>query len=64
MSTKENNEVAVEKIDHDKGDAKCEIKGTKRAAEVSWFRFFSIIYCSYICGIFIELLTVDVSAFV
>lgn len=37
MSTKENNEVAVEKIDNDKaaGDAKCEIKGTKRAAEVS-----------------------------
>lgn len=38
MSSKENNEVAVEKIaDNDKasGDAKCEIKGTKRPAEVS-----------------------------
>lgn len=37
MSSKENNEVAVEKIDNDKaaGDAKCELKGTKRAAEVS-----------------------------
>lgn len=35
MSTKENNEVAVEKIENDKGDAKCELKGTKRAAEVS-----------------------------
>lgn len=34
MSSKENNEVAVEKIDNVKGDAKCEIKGTKRAAEV------------------------------
>jgi hypothetical protein len=35
MSSKENNEVAVEKIDNDKsaGDAKCELKGTKRAAE-------------------------------
>lgn len=38
MSSKENNEVAVEKIaDNDKGsDAKCEIKGTKRPAEVSF----------------------------
>lgn len=37
MSSKENNEVAVEKIENDKGaaDAKCELKGTKRAAEVS-----------------------------
>lgn len=37
MSSKENSEVAVEKIDNDKGagDAKCELKGTKRAAEVS-----------------------------
>lgn len=38
MSTKDNNEVAVEKLgDSEKGagDAKCEIKGTKRAAEVS-----------------------------
>jgi len=32
MSTKENNEVVVEKIENDK-DAKCEIKGTKRSAE-------------------------------
>lgn len=38
MSTKENNEVAVEKVtENDKasGDAKCEIKGIKRPAEVS-----------------------------
>lgn len=37
MSSKEQNEVAVEKIDNDKAsaDAKCELKGTKRAAEVS-----------------------------
>lgn len=40
MSTKENKEVAVEKIaDNDKVDAKCEIKGTKRPAEVS-FTFY------------------------
>lgn len=35
---KENNEVAVDKVDNDKsaGDAKCELKGTKRTAvEVS-----------------------------
>lgn len=36
MSTKEHNDVAVEKIDIEKSsDAKCEVKGTKRAAEVS-----------------------------
>lgn len=36
MSSKDNNEVAVEKIDNDKSaDAKCDLKGTKRAAEVS-----------------------------
>lgn len=37
MSTKENNsEVAVEKVgDEKKGDAKSDLKGTKRAAEVS-----------------------------
>lgn len=45
MSTKENNEVAVEKVtENDKasGDAKCEIKGIKRPAEVSsvLFSFF------------------------
>lgn len=36
MSSKEQKEVAVEKIENDKaaGDAKCELKGTKRAAEV------------------------------
>lgn len=35
MSSKENNEVAVEKIDNEKGlEGKCELKGTKRAAEV------------------------------
>lgn len=41
MSAKENNsEVALEKVaDNDKaaGDGKCEIKGTKRAAEVCTF---------------------------
>lgn len=37
MSTKENKEVAVEKLENDKSaDAKCELKGTKRPAEVSW----------------------------
>lgn len=52
MSSKDNNEVAVEKIENDKSaaDAKCELKGTKRAAEVSlnleyivmlWFGKFS-----------------------
>lgn len=36
MSSKEQNEVAVEKVDNEKAtDAKCELKGTKRAAEVS-----------------------------
>lgn len=37
MSSKENNEVAVEKLDNEKSaEAKCELKGTKRAAEVSF----------------------------
>lgn len=38
MSTKENNEVAVEKVtENDKAsaDAKCDLKGIKRPAEVS-----------------------------
>jgi hypothetical protein len=38
MSTKENSEVAVEKVtENDKpiSDAKCDLKGIKRAAEVS-----------------------------
>ncbi|KYM76139.1 hypothetical protein ALC53_13456 [Atta colombica] len=38
MSTKENNEVAIEKVtENDKAsaDAKCDIKGIKRPAEVS-----------------------------
>lgn len=38
MSTKENNEVVVEKVNTDakvNADAKCEIKGIKRSAEVS-----------------------------
>lgn len=37
MSSKEQNDVAVDKIENEKasGDAKCELKGTKRAAEVS-----------------------------
>lgn len=42
MSSKENNEVAVEKVtENDKasGDAKCEIKGMKRPAEVSCCAF-------------------------
>ena len=42
MSSKENNEVAVEKVtENDKasGDAKCEIKGMKRPAEVSCLAF-------------------------
>lgn len=35
MSSKENNEVVVEKIDNEKAsEGKCELKGTKRAAEV------------------------------
>lgn len=44
MSSKENNEVAVEKIENDKSstDAKCELKGTKRAAEVS-FNFLTFV---------------------
>lgn len=39
MSTKENNsEVAVDKVkDNDKTDAKAEVKGTKRPAEVSLY---------------------------
>lgn len=40
MSTKENNEVAVEKVtENDKAsaDAKCDIKGIKRPAEVSTY---------------------------
>lgn len=38
MSSKENNEVAVEKLDNEKSaaDGKCELKGTKRSAEVSF----------------------------
>jgi len=42
MSTKENNEVAVEKVtENDKAsaDAKCDIKGIKRPAEVSAVSF-------------------------
>lgn len=35
MSSKENNEVAVDKLDNEKSpEGKCELKGTKRAAEV------------------------------
>lgn len=56
MSTKENNEVAVEKAtENDKptGDAKCEIKGIKRAAEVSsvssfCFFFFFVFPFTYL----------------
>lgn len=50
MSSKEQNEVAVEKIDNDKasGDAKCELKGTKRAAEVSdSYETFVSLSCCY-----------------
>lgn len=40
MSTKENKEVAVEKLENAKSaDAKCELKGTKRPAEVSKTHF-------------------------
>lgn len=45
MSTKENNsEVAVEKVGDEKGtgDAKCDIKGTKRAAEVIFCFYFLV----------------------
>lgn len=48
MSTKENNEVTVEKAtENDKasGDAKCDLKGIKRAAEVS---FTNYIYPYYL----------------
>lgn len=42
MSTKENNDVAVEKLENEKNaaDAKCELKGTKRSAEVSVCFYF------------------------
>lgn len=44
MSSKENNEVAVEKLDNEKSaEAKCELKGTKRAAEVSFNDYTFII---------------------
>lgn len=46
MSSKENNEVAVDKLDNEKGsEGKCELKGTKRAAEViiMFLYFISII---------------------
>lgn len=53
MSSKENNEVAVEKLDNEKSaEGKCELKGTKRSAEVSWFMFsliFMIIFCHELC---------------
>lgn len=51
MSTKENNDVAVDKKVDEKagGDAKCEIKGTKRPAEVCETYFFLIIsFITYI----------------
>lgn len=47
MSTKENNEVVIEKVsenDKTSGDAKCEIKGIKRPAEVSSVLFFPSIF--------------------
>lgn len=47
MSTKENNEVAVEKVtENDKAsaDAKCDIKGIKRPAEVSTASLPSSLY--------------------
>lgn len=44
MSSKENNEVAVEKLDNEKiSEGKHELKGTKRAAEVSFEPHFLII---------------------
>lgn len=58
MSTKENSEVAVEKVTENtkpNADAKCEIKGIKRAAEVSFifimhFFFYSRTVHLYIHG--------------
>lgn len=57
MSSKENNEVAVEKIDNEKGlEGKCELKGTKRAAEViiHTFKYFLIgfLKCAFLHAIF------------
>lgn len=50
MSTKENSgEVAVEKVtenDKPNADAKCEIKGIKRAAEVSPYSVYTIFFLS------------------
>lgn len=62
MSSKENNEVAVEKIDNDKGlEGKCELKGTKRAAEViKPFLHFSYLCCYIVdfrTGLFVLLLS-------
>lgn len=48
MSSKENNEVAVEKLDNEKSaDGKTELKGTKRAAEVSLRKILNI-YFSFV----------------
>lgn len=50
MSTKENNEVAVEKAtENDKAsvDAKCDLKGIKRAAEVSFIYFQNLFSSNY-----------------
>lgn len=47
MSSKENNEIAVEKIDNEKAsEGKCELKGTKRSAEVSEMFFFTSVLCT------------------
>lgn len=42
MSSKDNNEVAVEKIADNGAETKCEIKGTKRPAEVSFQTFDTV----------------------
>jgi len=51
MSTKEaKNDVAVDKIADDVVDAKADLKGTKRTADVSSpdsYSFFFVSYCFY-----------------
>lgn len=57
MSSRDNSEVAVEKSENDKSaaDAKAEVKGTKRPAEVSTRRLFipfdlSLFFSSFAAG--------------
>jgi len=50
MSTKEaKNDVAVDKIADDVVDAKADLKGTKRTADVSSPDGFSFFFCYIIC---------------